>query len=58
MRIKDIDTALDPFAPVWIDQDDDAARYSTWDEARKDLDGDTVIEYITIDGDGYLTIEI
>ena len=58
MKIKDIDTALDPFTPVWIDQDDDATRYSTWDEARENISGDTVIEYITIDGDGYLTIEI
>lgn len=33
-------------------------KYYSWDEAREDLDGDTVIEYITIDGDGYLTTEI
>lgn len=58
MRIKDIDTVLDPFIPVWINQDDDATRYSTWDEAREAISGDTVIEYITIDGDGYLTTEI
>lgn len=58
MKIKDIDTVLDPFIPVWIDQDDDATRYNTWDEAREAISGDTVIEYITIDGAGYLTIEI
>lgn len=58
MRIKDIDTVLDPFVPVWIDQDDDATRYNTWGAAREAISGDTVIKYVTIDGGGCLTIEI
>lgn len=57
MTIKDLKKVCDPMLKIWVNDCDLTDYYYTIDDIDSALD-DVEIEYITVDGNGYLTIEI
>lgn len=58
LTLGDIANSLDPTLPIWINSNDTGTRYETLDELLENENLNTEIDYITIDGNNELTIEV
>lgn len=59
MIILDIERVIDPTIPVWINNEGYAERYDTIGQTiDKGCYGGYKVLYVTVDGEGELTIEV
>ena len=58
MKFKSLWALLDSFHPLWIDADDESEYYENKLDRALCKYSDYVVQYITLDGDGVLTIEL
>ncbi len=58
LTLGDIANSLDPALPIWINANDTGTRYETLNELLENENLNTEIDYITIDGNNELTIEV
>ena len=58
LTLGDIANSLDPNLPIWINSNDTGTRYETLNELLENENLNTEIDYITIDGNNELTIEV
>ena len=57
MKLKDLRKVMDCMIPVWIDDDDDCERYDRVHQI-PDYYNDMIVEYVTVDGEGEMTIVV
>ena len=57
MKLKELRKVMDCMTPVWIDADDDCERYDR-EHHIPDYYNDMIVEYVTVDGEGEMTIVV
>lgn len=58
MKIRNLNDCIDQDVPIWINHNDTATYFRNYAEMRSEILGNEIINYITIDSDGIITIEI
>lgn len=61
MKVRDLNGVIDMEMPIWVNYGEDfAEKYDNYAEMRRitNILGDDEIKYITVDGEGVLTVEI